>query len=367
VRLGRLFVVVLAGCGFSAGPSGTAIDASGDGGSIDARLDDAFAFDVNVDLCYSGSGGYRVCLPSMPTSSLVLAGTIDTTPCTGGFVLAPGASLPDLCVMSGTTVTATGAVRVIGARPLAIVATQDLTIGSGATLDASSIVGGTRGAGANLGTCNAGSPPGGSSGGGGGGAGGSFQSRGGAGGGGMGTAGGTSGVTVTTAFVRGGCRGQPGGGATPGSGGDSGGSIYLVAGARLQIDGQLNASGAGGGGATGSKSGGGGGGSGGMITLYGSPIVIGSGARIWANGGGGGGGGSSSSAGTSGGQAVAPGGGGSAGSGDGAGGVGAAQVMSGAPGMQGAKGGGGGGGGVGVIENVTGGLLAPGTFSPPAI
>lgn len=361
----------LAGCGFSV-QGGTAIDAGHDAGPMldvyvpDVQLVDAFAFDVNVNLCFGGSGAYQICLPSMPTSPLTVSGTINTTLCTGGFIYAPGVTAPDLCVMSGVNITASGTVRVVGARPLAIVATQDLTIGGSTTLDASSVAGGTSGAGANLGMCQAGTAPGGDGGGGGGGAGGSFRSRGGAGGTGMGSSGGVSGGTVPAPTVRAGCRGQGGGGTTPGPGGDSGGSIYLVAGGRLQIDGRINASGAGGRGATGGKSGGGGGGSGGMITLHGTPIAVGTGARLWANGGGGGGGGSSSSAGTTGGQAAEPTSGGAGGTGDGTGGGGAYQVRDGDPGTSGGKGGGGGGGGAGLIENLLGGSIASGTFSPPA-
>lgn len=367
-----LIAVGLAGCGFTVQPAGTAFDGLDDAGPMldahvpDAQLTDAFAFDVNTSLCFGGTGAFQVCLNAMPPPTLTLSGTINTTTCAGGLVYAPGVTEPNLCVMSGVNVTATGTVRVVGARPLAIVATQDLTIGSGATFDASSVAGGTSGAGANLGTCQVGSPPGGNSGGGGGGAGGSFKTRGGAGGGAMGSSGGTSGGTGSAPMVRGGCRGQSGGGTAPGPGADSGGSIYLAAGGRLQIDGRINVSGAGGRGATGSKSGGGGGGTGGMITLHGAPIAIGSGARLWANGGGGGGGGSSNSAGTNGGEAQDPGSGGAPGSGDGAGGVGAFQLRDGAMGTSGGKGGGGGGGGAGVIENLTGGSLPSGTFSPPA-
>lgn len=367
-----LIAVGLAGCGFAV-QDGVAIDdAPHDAGPLldayepDAQLVDAFSFDVNVNLCFGGSGAFQICLPSMPPATLQLSGTIDTASCAGGFVLAPGGTAPNLCVMAGVDVTASGFVRVVGARPLAIVAMDDLTIGGGATLDASSVAGGTRGAGSNLGMCQAGTAPGGDAGGGGGGAGGSFQTRGGVGGTGMGGSGGVSGAAVTASAVRGGCRGQAGGGTTPGSGGDSGGSIYLVAGGRLQIDGRINVTGAGGRGATGSKSGGGGGGSGGMITLHGTPIVVGINARLWANGGGGGGGGSSNSAGTNGGQAADPSTGGAGGAGDGDGGGGANQVRDGAPGTSGGKGGGGGGGGAGVIENLTGGSISSGTFSPPA-
>ena len=369
----RRSVILLwvAGCGFTV-QGGTAIDASNDAGPMldayvpDTQLADAFAFDVNVDLCFGGSGAYQICLPTMPSAPLTLSGTINTTTCAGGFVLAPSVTAPNLCVVSGTMVSANGTVRVIGDRPLAIVATQDLTIAIGATLDASSVSGGTRGAGANVGMCQAGTPAGGDGGGGGGGAGGSFKTRGGAGGGGMSSSGGASGGTVSSPFVRAGCRGQTGGGTKPGPGGDSGGSIYLVAGGTLQIDGRINASGAGGRGATGSKSGGGGGGSGGMITLHGTSIAVGTGARVWANGGGGGGGGSSNSAGANGSEASDPGDGGAGGVGDGDGGVGAFAVRSGDPGTSGGKGGGGGGGGGGVIENLSGGSISSGVFSPPA-
>ncbi len=368
-----MLACALAGCGFSA-TTGAAIDAS-DGAPMvidaptDAGIFDAVTFDVDPTLCIGPNNSFLVCLPPPgPIAQLTLSGTIDTTMCTAGFLLSiGGGGAPDLCVVSGTNITASGTVRVTGSNPLAIVATQNITIPSGATIDVSSVVGGSTGAGANTGSCSPGSAATGNSGGGGGGAGGTFQTLGGRGGAGQSTVGGGLGTIVTASFVRGGCRGGNGAGSSPGIGGSSGGAVYLAARLLLQIDGRINATGAGGRGATGSKSGGGGGGSGGMIALHGAQIVIGSGARIWANGGGGGGGGSSNSAGTNGDQAPDPGGGGAGGSGDGAGGVGAYGINGGAAGTQGGKGGGGGGGGGGVVDNVTGSSLAPGEISPPAI
>ncbi|MDB4964028.1 MAG: hypothetical protein JWP01_4027 [Myxococcales bacterium] len=365
-----LVIVGTSGCGFTT-PVGTGIDAGDvadgmtDAPEVDAPLADAFSFDVNPTLCYGGPGAFQLCLPAAPTAPLTLSGTIDTSVCANGIVVSPSVTAPDVCVIAGATVTVPGMVRVIGMRPLAVVASGTMTIAG--TIDVSSVRGGQRGAGANHPCAMASAPGTAGNGDGGGGSGGSFQTRGGLGGGGGG--GGVGGsippAPATSPFVRGGCRGRGGGGSGGGSG-DSGGAVYLVAAGALDLSGTINASGAGGAGSTGPRGGGGGGGSGGMIALYGAPLTVRPTASVFANGGGGGGGGGPNFIGGNGGQSSASNVAGPAGTGDGTGGLGSLMLGNGGGGSQGGKGGGGGGGGAGVIENLTGGAISSGTFSPPA-
>ena len=194
-------------------------------------------------------------------------------------------------------------VLAVGSRPLALVATSQLTVTG--LLDVASH-GSTRGAGSQSIECKPflripanGGPPGDT--GGGGGAGGSFMSRGGDGG--SGDAGNhQNGLAADPILgvpmrLRGGCAGQPGGGlAGTGGGGAGGGAVYLLSGGELTIMGSINASGSSGlggvnGGDESPHGGGGGGGSGGLIVLYGaSSIATSTTTTLVANGGGGGGG-----------------------------------------------------------------------------
>jgi hypothetical protein len=95
----------------------------------------------------------------------------------------------------------------------------------------------------------------------------------------------------------GGCPGGNGStnvaGATAGIGGAGGGAVSIIAMGMINLDGTINASGAGGHAGLLNKSGGGGGGSGGMIVLASesSSIVTAATAALFANGGGGGQGG----------------------------------------------------------------------------
>lgn len=324
VRLGCA-LLLLAGCGFdiSAGaidaPTGSrdAADAADAATVADADSDAAIDSPLNTtdaSQCY-GTGLVTVCLTTLPTQGATLATQINTgvdAMCTQ--IVTPAAG-PQLCVIAGTSVTVTGTVVAIGARPLVVIGTQSITIPG--TLDVSStITPRRRGAGANFSGCvTTGMVGGNDRGGGGGGAGGSFGTIGGNGGTGdlnqnnvpAGVA--SPGVAVaaqpTPTFLRGGCSGGTGGqgdnntGANPGGPpGDSGGAVYLIAGSSITIPGSVFASGAGGGvipggggvpGQGGFEQGGGGAGAGGMIGLD-APTVNVSG-RVVANGGGGGGGG----------------------------------------------------------------------------
>jgi hypothetical protein len=303
------------------------------------------------------------------------ATTIDTDNATpSGCVATTGTSANGYCVVAGTDISVAANVRAIGTKPLVLIATQTLTVSANTgVID----VGSHRnppaptntefyGAGANPTICQSPNGPGP----GGGGAGGSFLTLGGTGGAGTGASavGGTPGPAIPLAaqgLVHGGCPGQTSNGTAGIIFGAGGGAVYLIAGKTITIGGTVIAGGAGARsglpiGASGGD-GAGGGGSGGMIGLD-APTIIVTGLLI-ANGGGGGSGGNAI-AGHSGDDALttmAPDGGGSNssangsnagagfggdGSSGGAGGNGSAAKPANA---QDIPGGGGGGGGAGVI------------------
>lgn len=300
---------------------------------------------------------------------------------------------PELCVISAKNITidARSVVRVIGKRPLVLASSGSLQVGG--IIDASSTHATANspemlGAGAQSAMCTPWARDvmalmtGGS-----GGAGASFVGSGGDGGHGSGTnaVGGRTNSTNEgpTLALRGGCRGQTGGGSDnhpqgqpPGTGGAGGGALYLAAGGELRIlqSAKIAANGAGGGGG-GAQSGGGGGGSGGVVVLEALGTIAYSG-LITAKGGGGGGGGyvraadSSQHSGAPGQDAAASpsaatgGEGLPIGSGNGANSV--ADYHPAPNGGSSNYGGGGGGGGSGVIRLVAPTLDADrGTFSPP--
>jgi len=261
-----------------------------------------------IGSCF-GTDLLNICLTSLPTDPVTLASAaspLDTGIDTNCRQIVPQSGGPELCVISGPTVTVSGTFVAIGARPLVLIGTDTVSVSG--TLDVSSTIGGPRkGAGANTGTCPTTSRGTNDSGGGGGGAGGSFGTAGGKGGTGdlnnnfppTGTAaGGTPGAAqATPSVLHGGCAGGSGGegdvsgGAHPGgAGGDGGGAVYLIAGHAITIPGDIFASGAGGGvlgGSIGFEQGGGGGGAGGMIGL--DAPMIGVQGHVVANGGAGGG------------------------------------------------------------------------------
>ena len=318
------FVVVLAGCGFQTNPlqiapidgnDGVDPDAerSGPGlpdGSSTTNLPDA-AIPIPLDApaattCF-GVGVLTVCLDVVPTAPVTIASS--TTPfdtsgagCTQVVTQPAG---PELCVIAGTSVTVTGSLVAVGARPLVLLGTDQITVTAAGVVDVSSRINPRRaGAGAGTGTCAAAGRGTSDSGGGGGGAGGSFGTTGGKGG--LGNSaqdtavgGGAPGaVQPTPTSVRGGCKagvgGDGSGNATNpgGAAGDGGGGVYLIAGTKITIAGGVFASGAGGGAnhtSAGRAQGGGGGGAGGMIGLDAPSINVTG--RMAANGGAGGGGG----------------------------------------------------------------------------
>ncbi|HEX5058858.1 MAG TPA: hypothetical protein VFV99_05830 [Kofleriaceae bacterium] len=349
-------MLALAGCSFE---HGVAPDELGsDGGYQDAvgtGLDGAIG-----SSCYGpAAGAWRVCLGSVPTGGVMLPPTLDTTTSMLCLQAQPAewttSGQPPACFVVGDAIQTSKTV-VTGSRPLVLLSSGTITIGS---LDlASHADSSATGPGADPSVCKpfAANPQTGD--GNGGGAAGSFMTKGGDGGDGhdgdekggrAATADGTA-----PAVLRGGCRGQKGGGFSGGAGGHGGGAAYLVAATSIMVTGTINASGAGGSAGNNNKPGGGGAGSGGMIVLY-APL-IGVTGTVFANGGGGGGGGDGD--GSPGDDPLFA--GVTAGGGSPAGGDGYALSVNATSGGRDKDGGGGGGGGAGYIRsNLTIGATSP--------
>jgi hypothetical protein len=325
-------------------------------------------------------GAYDPCAHQMAYGPLTFSAdtTIDTAlDCS--FVLYD----PDVgsaCVMFATDVSIAATVKGAGARPLVIAATGTITIAG--TVDVSSHLSPQiTGAGANDASCVPKHAATSDSNGSGGGAGGTFGGKGGDGGSGAGGAPGIAAdVTATPGFPRGGCigdgtdrNGTTGGGAGVGL---SGGGVWLVAGAAIDVatTGRVLANGSGGGGGGGFQGlgggGGGGGGSGGFVRLAAPTITVAGG--VFANGGGGGGGTDSATttatAGADGGTSSQPATGGTGAATGGSGGAGT--TLAGTNGGSSKNTGGGGaagGGGAGIIQLAAPSLVTTGaTISPPS-
>lgn len=289
----------------------------------------------------------------------------------------------DLCVFAGTDIFIRQSVRVIGTKPLVLLATGSITTEQTGAID----VGSHRspfdtspeiGAGADPAACDRGTFPGLGAGG----AGGNFAGFGGRGGdGSSGGRGGTPGPTSAIVLdLRGGCPGQNGEGMSGGVKGHGGGALLMIAGDHIDIRGGIYAGGEGGNGGAedASAGGGGGGGSGGMIVFEAPTITANN--DIIASGGGGGEGGAAGGAGFAGEDAghltgfrVALGGSGSTANGgiggDGSDGVASAAGADGKTGgfMGGVGGGGGGGGGAGLIKAPRNASLGNRVFPSPTL
>ena len=370
---------LLAGCEFQHGASSVPAD----GKMIDARMIDAPPDALVNPMCFGPPGPYQLCLSAIPTNQTILnSTTINTNDCSGDAMNEMKMMLGTVtvCVIAGSTITVNGNVQGVDVNPLVLVATQSITISSGASLSVASTSGNNaiKGASANDSSCAGTSTFGlGGNGGGGGGAGGSFGGAGAAGG--AGTSGGIAGGMAAPAAgavttLRGGCEGGDGGDSSNGdiggggTGGDGGGALYVATQGVLTIQGTINASGAGGAGATNSKSGGGGAGSGGMIVLAAHSLMMPSSGVVIADGGGGGGGSSNTDTGTDGKDPTSvtmQAGGGTGGTSGGSnGGKGAAGTASPTQGMPATQGAGGGGGGVGIIHVLTNITLPAAQISP---
>ncbi|HEX4422591.1 MAG TPA: hypothetical protein VH165_31970 [Kofleriaceae bacterium] len=327
---------------------------------------------VDPPVCYGdGSLVGKICFAAAPNQPLPIdtVTTIDTgsspmcaTPISGG---------TGYCVVLATNIVMTSTLRGTGAKPLVLIASDSITSTGNALIDVSSKRSGATelGAGYDPASCktSAGVAPTNS----GGGAGGSFTGLGGVGGDNTGQnkgAGGTPGDPATTPIteLRGGCPGQSGQGSAN-TGGHGGGAVFLIAGTKIGLDGEINAGGEGGLGGTLGNGGGGGGGAGGMIGFF-APTIMATNAII-ANGGGGGEGGGIAK-GDDGDDVTGtdPSSGGSGVNGTGGdGGAGAAGSAAGpgAAGKSGSSTGGGGGGGAGLIKAPMGANLGT-SVSPTA-
>ena len=287
---------------------------------------------------------------------------------------------PPICVFGEAetiNIAATTDLRFEGPSPVAFVATKEIVL-LGVLDVAAGGAGSTNSVPTNA-SCN---PPGvaqpgsGASGGaGGGGAG--FASGGGDGGLRVGDTIGTMGAISQPEpmFLRAGCGGGAGGpnlatSTVRAAGGLPGGGIYLLAGERVRIDGQIKAWGGGGQGTAQMGGGGGGGGSGGMIVVDAPTVIIGATGILMAAGGGGGEGCGGVVSGTGGVQSPtnpsipAPGGTGTTGSDGGPGAGGGSQLGTSATAMSGA---GGGGGGQGYIKLFATEKLDSGRIVPPPV
>jgi hypothetical protein len=314
------FIALLAACNFQATRVDNQIDASAGEPmadatvpAVDAAIPDAAVPAVDARLCY-GVGIVQVCFSTLPVGNpnLPIGGTFNTDGAGCTLVVGQQAG-PALCVIAATSVTVTGNLVAIGNRPLVLVATDTLTVTPSGTIDVSSVsgAGARRGAGGDATQCTTLNKGQSDSGGAGGGAGGSFGTIGGKGGtgdlnnsnppSGAGAGANPANPLSIPTVLHGGCAGGAGGEGsmeqerTGGLGGDGGGALYLIAGSRIAIEGNVFASGAGGrvtSGAGGRQEGAGGGGSGGMIVLDAPTLQING--RVVANGGAGGGGGGGS-------------------------------------------------------------------------
>jgi hypothetical protein len=244
----------------------------------------------------SPDGLARVC-PAVEREDYVVPDDVDTddvATCTE----IEDAGATKICVIAASNISVRGSAVVHGNRPLLLAARHALVVEASATVDVASHGSGKLGPGASPTLCvaasgdsttNAAS----------GGAGGGFGNAGGAGGDADAIRGASASPIVSPTAVRAGCTGGRGGSAvnSGGLGGAGGGALYLIAGERIEIDGAIDASGAGGSGGlkatmTGGGGGGGGGGSGGLIGFDAPEVTIAAAAHVVANGGGGGGGGS---------------------------------------------------------------------------
>jgi hypothetical protein len=352
-------LVLASGCRYFLDGEPAALDADAD------AVDDS----GQADLCGWGAGlvsAEGFCIPSQVLPLALQSGsTLDTSTDPGCLPVTTGG---DYCVIAGTEVELAG-VRVVGDRPLFVLATGDLTVVGPIDAAAHTVAGPSRPApGADPTACLAGTLPG-------------AVTRGGAGGS-FGTAGGLGGVIQASgdpraspgaiatlsppAILRGGCRGQA---STTSRGGAGGGAIYLVARGEIHVASSINGSGGAGDGGTanGDGTGGGGGGAGGMIVLDAPLVEVIAAARVFADGGGGGEGGGGQSLGSPGtestGAVRGSGGAGMAARG-GDGGAGAYANQNAQGGLDEQNSGGGGGGGAGIIWIRAATPMLAGTISP---
>ena len=310
-----------------------------------------------------GNGIVHVCLEAALTVPLMISKRrlldTDSSP-----MCVPVLNGKNYCVIAGTTIAVDARLRATGSRPLVLIASDSISVTALIDVGSSGASDPEIGAGAEPVSCpGTNARPGVA----GGGAGGSFVAEGGAGGASSGAGGLPGAATTVISELRGGCPGQSGQGSGGGRGGHGGGAVYLIAGQRIIVIGEINASGESGNGGMGPMSGGGGAGAGGMIGLD-APTITGD-ALILANGGGGGEGSDDDADGIRGQDpnsidAATGGNGGADGGGDGGDGADAVTLAR-AGGAGRAGGGGGGGGATGLVIAPAGAMLGTQVSPPP--
>jgi len=339
--------IALAGCNAILGVHGVTV-----GGNCDGSLDDAA---VDGSLAMGDTTGCvgklaRYCFTGLELDVVIESTVLDTTsanaPC--------DPTSPSICIIAGRNVKITGSVSVVGARPLALFASEGVSVAGMALLDVGSHAM-TSGPGANDQACAsiddlvaaAGT------------AGGTFGGQGGDGGASGGANPPASPPGPQPDHVRGGCAG---GRPSNASGASSGGGVYIYSETTIVISGAIDAGGAGGAGGS-LNDGGGGGGAGGLIALDAPTIQLDTFAALRACGGGGGAGGGMLNKGAPGHDGGSDSAGGAGNGADG--GIGGCQVPA-AAGAQGGSltGGGGGGGGAGFI--LTSAPITGTAIEPPA-
>jgi hypothetical protein len=205
---------------------------------------------------------------------------------------------PEIRVLVWDTYIVDAPLRVVGSRPLLLIALESFEVRGAGVLDVSAdgaVPGPGGGPGCGGGTGDPGDSAGDDGGTGGGGGGGGHGAIGGFGGFGVGSIGSGAGTAAgSTALTRlhGGCAGGPGGapprGARPAAGG-GGGAVHVAARRRILVTDEGRIVAAGGGGRAGEAgAGGGGGGAGGAIMLEAPEVIVTAAARLCANGGSGG-------------------------------------------------------------------------------
>jgi hypothetical protein len=315
--------------------------------------------DVDAAVCF-GTGLVHVCLAAAPTLPLTIS-TKQSLDTDSSPMCVAAADTNKYCVITGTTISLDARLRAAGSRPLVLIASDSISVSGLIDVGSSGANDPEIGAGADPVSCPATNARPGVAGGG---AGGSFVAEGGAGGASSGAGGLPGAATPVISDLRGGCPGQSGQGSGGGRGGHGGGAVYLIAGQRITVIGEINASGESGNGGTGPMSGGGGAGAGGMIG-FDAPTIMGD-ALILANGGGGGEGSDDDADGIRGTDpnsidAAAGGNGGADRGGDGGDGANAVTLardgQAGAVAAGRAGGGGGGGGAAGVVKAPAGAML----------
>jgi hypothetical protein len=274
------WLALLAGCKFTS-PEPWSGDRSD--GPSSPEPDTPPSTDSPSSLCFGQF--VEVCLVALPVTPITVNNgeTRPINTAVGSPDCAATTSDAGACVVAATSIAVNGTIRGTGARPLLLLATEEIRINGQGLIDVSSRRGDT-GAGANWSGCQSGTPPTGFTGG----WGGTNATRGGDGNqAGIGSDGGKAYATpLAQTTLHGGCRGGAGSGPGGGARGEGGGAVDLIA-AALVVDGTVNASGSGAGGA-GNGGGGGGGGAGGMIVLDAPEIMLNGSGVLLAQGGGGG-------------------------------------------------------------------------------